>query len=144
VLATIESLGAVSGVHCCGRADWPLVLGAGPGILSAPIDAGLDEHGHALATHLEAGGWIAWGAVPTGGPLGSTTDRLWRSLGDLWCTLVRQGCDPALLRQRALVTPSCGLAQHGRPQAEHVLRLAGRLAERVSGQAMAARFCLGA
>ena len=103
----------------------------------------LDEAG-ALATHLERGGWIAWGAVPTDQPVGTDADRLWRRLTALWCELVRLGCDPGLLRTRALVTPACGLAGHGISQAARWLDLAAELAARVSDQAVAARLSVGA
>lgn len=144
VLASLESRGALTGLHCCARTDWSLLVGVGPGVVSAPIDVGLETAAAALTAHLERGGWVAWGAVPTTGPLGSTTDRLWRDLAALWCAIVRAGCDPVLLRQQALITPACGLSGHGRTQAGQVLRLAGRLAERVHAQAIAARFSLGA
>lgn len=144
VLATLEGLGAVAGLHAGAGADWSLVLATGPGLLAVPVGAGLAEAGGAVAAHLDRGGWIAWGAVPVEGPLGAAGDRLWRHLGDEWCALVRSGCDPALLRRRAVVMPAGGLAAHGRPQVEHVFGLADRLARRIQDQAMATRFCLGA
>ena len=83
-------------------------------MLSLPVDAGLVERAPAtLGRFLERGGWVAWGAVPTDRPVGTDADRLWRELADLWCDLVRAGCDPVRLRRQALVTPACGLACHG-------------------------------
>ena len=143
-LAALEGAGATTGVHCCGATDWRLVSQAGPTVLALPAeDEVLDEAG-AIGTHLERGGWIAWGAVPTDQPVGTDADRLWRRLTALWCELVRLGCDPALLRTQALVTPACGLAGHGISQAARWLDIAAELAARVSDQAVAAKLSMGA
>jgi hypothetical protein len=136
--------GVRSGLHCCGMTDWRLALQAGPGILSVPVDDGLVEDGPALASFLEGGGWVAWGAVPTDRPIGDDPDIPWRRLTDLWCELTRTGCDPALLRRQALITPACGLAGHGISQAAWVLRLCRQIGERVEDQAVASRLSMGA
>ena len=88
------------------------LLQAGPQILSLPVDGGRVElAGGTLADFLERGGWMAWGAVPTDRPVGTTVERLWRQLSLLWCDLVGAGCDPARLRTQAMITPACGLGQ---------------------------------
>ena len=92
-LAAIEG-GALAGLHCCGRADWPVVLAAGPQILSLPVDAGAIDHPGAVADFLDRGGWVAWGAVPTDRPLGETAEILWRRMVAEWDALVVAGCDP--------------------------------------------------
>jgi methionine synthase II (cobalamin-independent) len=143
-LADIETR-ATSGLHCCGAADWRLLLQSGPQILSLPVDGGGAElAGGTFADHLERGGWIAWGSVPTDRPVGTTVDRLWRQLSLLWCDLVGAGCDPARLRTQALITPACGLASHGVTQAEAVMELTSRVAERLHDQAIGARLSVGA
>lgn len=142
-LASVE-LDAVSGVHCCGSTDWSLMTQAGPRVLSLPVSASLVGHAGTLGRFLDRDGWIAWGAVPTDRPVGETGDGLWRHLSDLWCALVRQGCDAGRLRRQALVTPACGLALHGPSQAEHSLRLASELGRRVLGQAIGVRLQVGA
>ena len=143
-LAALEGAGATTGVHCCGATDWRLVSQAGPTVLALPADDDVFDDAGALGTHLERGGWIAWGAVPTDQPVGTDVDRLWRRLTSVWCELVRLGCDPGLLRTRAMITPSCGLAGHGISQAARWLDLAAELAGRVSDQAIAARLSMGA
>ena len=142
-LAAIE-LQATSGVHCCGPADWALVTQAGPRVLSLPVSATLVSHAGTLGRFLERDGWIAWGAVPTDEPVGETGDGLWRRLSDLWCALVRDGCDAGRLRRQALLTPACGLAGHTPEQADHRLRLAAELGRRVLGQAIGVRLQVGA
>jgi len=97
-----------------------------------------------LTSHIERGGWVAWGAVPTSKPVGTDADRLWRRLSLLWCDLVQLGADPATLRSTALVTPACGLAGHGVSQAARTMRLARTLSDRVADQAAATRLTIGA
>ncbi|MCX7620805.1 MAG: hypothetical protein N2037_08200 [Acidimicrobiales bacterium] len=143
-LASIET-DAITGLHCCGHADWKLLIQAGPQILSMPIDAGIEAAAVSLAQFLDRGGWIAWGAVPTDRPIGTTVDRLWRQLSLLWCTLVSEGgADPVQLRTQAMITPACGLFRHGIPQAEQVLTFTNRLAERLLDQAIGVRLQVGA
>ncbi len=133
VLAVIEH-DAISGLHCCGPADWGLLLPAGPQVVSLPTGAGIDRAPGAVTDYLERGGWLAWGAVPTDRPLGPTPDRYWRELMFEWDLLVAADCDPALLRAQSILTPACGLPHHGVTQAEQVMgfvaELAGRLRDR--------------
>ena len=142
-LATIEPH-AVTGLHCCGWADWRVVLQAGPQILSLPLDSGAVEHCGALSAFLERGGRVAWGAVPTNGPIGSTPERLWQHLSAEWCALTQGGCDPVLLRDQALVTPACGLALHGEAQADLVMSLTNQVARRLATQTQSMRLTVGA
>jgi hypothetical protein len=134
-LAAVEAH-AVSGLHCCAVADWGVVLRAGPQLLSIPVDIAASLRAADLGPFLDRGGWVAWGAVPTDGPLGpvdgSGTVRLWRHLAARWHALADGGVDPVLLRRRALVTPSCGLARHDVAQATLALRLTAALGERVA------------
>lgn len=142
-LAAVEG-GAIAGLHCCGRADWPVVLQAGPQMLSLPVDAGATDHPGAFADYLERGGWLAWGAVPTDRPLGETAEILWRRLVAEWDALAEAGCAPRTLIEQALITPACGLVNLDVPQAAHVLELTNHLAQRVEARALELGLTLGA
>lgn len=142
-LAAVEGR-ALGGVHCCGHTDWRLLLQAGPGLLSLPVGAEVTGSAGALGTFLERGGWIAWGAVATDGPLGESPSRSWRRLSSEWCELVQAGCDPVLLRRQALISPVCGLALHDEAQADHVFAITRRLSEKVHDQVMGIRLSVGA
>jgi hypothetical protein len=142
-LASVEER-AIAGLHCCGRADWPVVLQAGPQVLSLPVDGGATDHPGAFADYLERGGWIAWGAVPTDRPLGETAEILWRRLVAEWDALVEGGCEPSRLVCQALITPACGLVGLDIDQAGHVLDLTGHLAQRVEARALELGLTLGA
>ena len=142
-LAAVEG-GALAGLHCCGRADWPVVLAAGPQILSLPVDAGATEHPGAVADFLDRGGWVAWGAVPTDRPLGETAEILWRRMVAEWDALVVAGCDPNRLVHQSVITPACGLVGLDVAQAAHVLVLTNLLAQRVADRAAELSLTLGA
>jgi hypothetical protein len=135
---------AATGVHVCGDGDVRIAFEAGPRVLGVPVSEALLADGDAIVRHLDADGWVAWGAVPTDRPVGDSADPLWRRLVTIWCDLTRRGCDPVGIRTHALVTPACGLAGHGPTQAAHALRLAQTMADRIGDQAVAARLTVGA
>ncbi len=143
VLAAVEGL-CLTGVHCCGPTDWRLLLQAGPEVLSLPVGADITGSAGALGTFLERGGWVAWGAVNTDGPLGEQPSRPWQQLSGQWCELVQAGCDPVLLRRQAMVTPVCGLALHDEATADHVFDITRRLAEKIHDQVTGIRLSVGA
>jgi len=142
-LAVLEGQ-ATTGVHCCGPTDWQAVSAAGPTVVSVPASArAVADGAGALAAHLDRGGWVAWGAVPTAGPVGTDIERLWRRLSDLWDDLVVAGADPDQLHTQCLVTPACGLAGHGESQARRALELTSQLSARVADPASGADLSLG-
>lgn len=142
-LAVLEPR-AITGIHCCGSADWKALLQAGPQLLSAPVDADFGPGSAALAAFLERGGWIAWGAVPTDGPIGDSAAHCWRELSARWCGLVRAGCDPVRIRRQALVTPACGLARHDLAQVDRVAEITRGLGLRIHDQLAGVRLSVGA
>lgn len=141
-LAALEPL-AITGLHCCGDADWRLALAAGPRILSLPVGAGVSRNAGAVGDFLDDGGWLAWGAVPVDGPVGPAVDPLWRRLVDEFRDLTAGGCDPTLLRTNAIVTPVCGLPHHGITQAEQVFGLANEVAGRLVDEPVDLRLSFG-
>jgi methionine synthase II (cobalamin-independent) len=142
--AALASPGCDTGVHVCGPGDVQVALAAGPDVVHLDVDAVVLEDAIALARYLDGGGWIAWGAVPTNGPIGEHPAPLWKALLDVWCELTRRGCDPVRMRQQALVAPACGLAGHGPTQAERAMVLARELGNRVHDQAAATKLAIGA
>ena len=142
-LAAIEG-SAMAGLHVCGGGDIASQLAAGPAVLSLPVRADLAESAGYLVNFMERGGYVAWGAAPTSGPLSSSSERPWRNLSHLWCELVERGADPGLLRRQALITPECGLSAHTPAVAERVFKVTAEIGRRVRDQATATRWALGA
>jgi hypothetical protein len=142
-MAAIEPYATV-GVHCCGSADLASLLAAGPRLLSIPVTAQLSNVAGYLSRYVAEGGLVAWGVIRTDGPAPESPERAWRDLSDLWCELVRRGCDPIELRRLSLVTPRCGLGLHDPATAERVCSLTREIGRRIHDQAVATRFALGA
>lgn len=133
-----------TGVHVCGAGDVRLAFAAGPHLVHLDVDSLCFDDAIALCRFIDGGGFIAWGAVPTHGPIGEHPAPLWKNLVDVWCELTRRGCDPVRLRNQALVAPACGLAGHGPSQAERAMMLARELGNRVHDQAAATKLAVGA
>jgi hypothetical protein len=127
VMQAIRDEGAISGVHCCGNTEW-----------SIPIDANTDivafdafEFGETIALypedvkqHLERGGVLAWGAVPTSPAVREqTVQSLAEQLERLMDRLAATGIDRALIAEQAMITPSCGAGTMEPGDAERVFEL---------------------
>jgi hypothetical protein len=134
----------LTGIHCCAPCDVATLLASGPNVVSLPVAADLVDWVGYLTRFLGDGGIIAWGVVPTDGPVPWSSERHWRALSDLWCELVQRGCDAARLRRQSIVTPQCGLTSHSVPVAHRIARLTGEVGRRVKDQSAATRFALGA
>ena len=142
--SALAATASTTGVHVCGDGDLRLAFEAGPRVLGIPVSDALIADADVLARHIDADGWVAWGAVPTDRPIGDSADALWRRLVGVWCELTRRGCDPVRLRTRGVITPACGLAGHGTTQADRALQFAADIASRVGDQSVAARLTVGA
>ena len=134
----------LTGIHCCAPCDVATLLASGPSVISLPVSAELVDWVGYITRYLADGGVIAWGVIPTDGPVPSIAERPWRALSDLWCSLVQLGCDPVLLRRQSIVTPACGLAFHSASVARRIARLSADVGKRVKDQSSATRFALGA
>ncbi len=132
------------GLHCCGHGDIATMLETGPQVLSIPLSPDLVDYAGYIARFLCGGGVIAWGVLPTTGPITVRVDRYWRQLSDVWCQLVERGADPGQLRRQSLISPVCGLADHQVSSARKVARLAAELGHKVSSQATSSKLALGA
>lgn len=129
-MAAVEP-SAATGVHSCGATDLAPLLAAGPTVLSIPVRPTVSSAAGYLDRFLRAGGRIAWGAVPTEGPIGSGTARTIGRLHAAWSALAERGCDADLLRRQSFVTPQCGLGSLSTSVAERVCEATGLLSQAV-------------
>lgn len=125
---------ATFGVHCCEGVDLALLLEAGPQVLSIPVSPTLGALAGYVDRFLRSGGWIAWGAAPTEGPIAASHHRAWQRLAALWRDLVEHGCDPGQLAGQSLLTPQCGLGSHSVSVAHGVCRSLQEVADRLRSE----------
>lgn len=131
VLAVITDAGAEPWVHSCAPGvPWDLVRGAGArGLLVdlSQVDAAATDH---LAEHLEAGGVVGFGVVPSTDPAGAVSDRTFTEQVLRWCDMV--GLDAEELGDQVIVMPACGLAGASGAWARRALEVAATTARNLS------------
>jgi methionine synthase II (cobalamin-independent) len=134
-----ETLGGISGlkgVHCCGSADWSLLLKTSIDVLS--FDAynyaeSLSLYPQEVKALLDKGGSIAWGIVPNDEDnlaketVSSLKDRLEAAMAPF----TKDGYSIRRIVDQGLLTPSCGLAYVSSEAAEHALQLLADLSAAV-------------
>jgi len=134
LISSINSAGAISGIHCCGRADWEIVLRSGVRILS------FDSYDHfssilASSEHLlkflENGGYLAWGAVPTteainSEDINSLKRRLLKQIETLSKFIPER-----LLKSQLLLTPSCGMGSRTVGESHRIIQILWRIKEEI-------------
>ena len=139
ILSLNECFSAVKGlkgVHCCGNTDWSLLFSTSVDILSFDAYGYLETlalYPKELGAFLEKGGILAWGIIPTSKEIeeedaGSIVERFKGGVK----SLSRKGIDPALL-QRAIITPSCGLASLPVPLADRVCQVTAEVSRILRG-----------
>jgi hypothetical protein len=131
LVQAIHGEGALAGIHCCGNTEW-----------SIPIDADVDivnfdayGYGHTIAMypaevrrHLERGGALAWGIVPTSAQIRTeTVDSLASRLRQSMEALAATGIDVGLIARQAVVTPSCGTGSMEPADATRIFEVTGAL-----------------
>ncbi len=122
----IRGSGGIPGIHCCGRADWPLVIESGADIINFDAYASADTLGiypAEVTKFLEKGGILAWGIVPTTEDInreseGSIIKRFNESMEDLSGKIPRE-----LLRENIMLTPSCGTGSRTIEETKKIFRI---------------------
>lgn len=114
ITSVIEEHGGLAGVHCCGKADWNMVLKGGINILNFDaysFSKSLTAYSKQINEFLKKGGYIAWGIVPTldtEALIKADTNSLLEKLEIGISGLVAKGIDKNLILKQSLITPSCG------------------------------------
>lgn len=110
----IQKHDALSGIHCCGKADWNSIIDSGINIISFDaysFSKSFLVHARKIKEFMLNGGYIAWGIVPTldtealkGATLESLTEKLETAID----SLSKKGIDKELILKQSIITPSCG------------------------------------
>lgn len=113
LVEAVHAEGALAGVHCCGNTDWSIVIDSGVDIVN--FDAfGFGEtiaiYPDAVKKLFSRGGYLAWGVVPTSVAIREQSVESITALFDRLAAHLAQrtGIDEARIRERAVITPSCG------------------------------------
>ena len=132
LVESIHAAGALCGVHCCGNTEWPILIDAGVDIVN--FDA--YEFGETIALypepvkqHLERGGYLAWGVVPTSEKIFDNDVASLTAVYDKHVErLAGLGIDKTLIHEKTIVTPSCGTGSLPIDTAKKVFELLGTTA----------------
>jgi hypothetical protein len=125
-----------AGVHCCGAADWPLMLSLPLDILSFDAYHCADSfslYPQEVIGFLRKGGSVAWGVVPNEeDPLADETAAgLEDRLGEAIAPFTRDGLPYRDILAQSLITPCCGLANLPLDAAERAFGLLNELSARL-------------
>ncbi len=121
--SAISAAGGIPGIHCCGSADWALVMESGAKIVSFDAYSYLENlaiYHDDLSAFLEKGGYLAWGIVPTTGEIGRETPESIVRKFDSGIRDLSRYVPRDLLLSRAILTPSCGT---GSSSVEETIRI---------------------
>lgn len=122
VLAAITDAGAEPWVHSCAPGvPWALVADAGARGLSVDHAMLGAKDFDALAQALDDGLVVGLGVVPSTDPVDVPTEKVLAEQVLRWLDML--GLDPADVRERLVITPSCGLAGASPDWGRHALSL---------------------
>jgi hypothetical protein len=144
LIEAIHAEGALAGVHCCGNTEWSLLIDAGVDIVNFDaFDYGetIALYPTAVKQHLDRGGALAWGIVPTNSAKiqAQTAESLVAKFDELTRHLAAAGAvDLGAIRRQALITPSCGTGSLPLADAERVFRTLRETAAILLGRAATA------
>jgi hypothetical protein len=132
LIEAIHAEGALACVHCCGNTEWSIPIDTGAEIVN--FDA--FQYGETIAMypdhvrrHLEGGGALAWGVVPTSV---AVRDHTAETLADHYEKMVdnlvgASGLDRSLIFAQTLLTGSCGTGSMAVADSERVFQMTGEL-----------------
>ena len=127
----IKGEGALSGIHCCGNTDWPLLLKRDIDIINFDAYNFMKEfllYTGEIRNFLENGGTIAWGVVPSSEAIDKEdAPGIARRLKDGLNSLIYKGVDKESIS--SVVTPSCGLGTLDEKRAEKIIELTNRVSQ---------------
>jgi len=132
MVKTIKAEGGIAGIHCCGNADWPMVMKSGADIVNFDAYDYLDTlalYQEECRNFLEKGGYFAWGSVPTSDAIqGENPDSI-RERFHAGLRTLSEHIPEDLIRSQMLITPSCGTGSRTVEEAVKIFQLLMRLKE---------------
>ncbi|MBM4055908.1 MAG: hypothetical protein FJ264_14845 [Planctomycetes bacterium] len=127
----IRSHGGLTGTHCCGNTDWAMLMESNVDIISFDAYEFMDKYlmyWREILAFIGRGGYLAWGIVPTSSKIADVTlDDLVKRMEEGIQFLVHKGLSKKLIKERSIITPSCGTGTLTLKEAEKVMRLTGEI-----------------
>jgi hypothetical protein len=134
---TIKGASALSGIHCCSKADWPLVINCGVSIVSFDaydyIEA-ISLYSAAFTGFLKNGGYLAWGIVPTTEAIQDENTESVKHRFERGVDLLSKSIPAELLLSQILLTPSCGTGSRSLSETQKIFRILSELSGSMKGQ----------
>ncbi|MDH4233477.1 MAG: hypothetical protein OEW04_15780, partial [Nitrospirota bacterium] len=132
LIEVIRSEGGIAGIHCCGNADWPLVIDCGPDIINFDAYDYTDTlalYPEQLSAFLEKGGCLAWGIIPTSEAIAGENPESIMACFQRGVEKLSLHVSRDLLFSNILLTPSCGTGARTVEETLKVFQLLMRLKE---------------
>jgi len=127
IFEAIHSRNALSGIHCCGNTDWPMLMETQVDIINFDAFGYMDKmliYRNEIGPFLKRGGLMAWGIIPTSNEVKEVTaDNLIEKLESAVDHLVSKGIERNLIIENSLITPSCGTGTMPPDEAERAMVL---------------------
>ncbi len=127
VYEAVQSQGGLTGTHCCGNTDWAMLMDSRVNIVSFDAYEFMDKYlmyWREIQKFLDRGGYLAWGIVPTSSKINNVSSQeLVKKLGDGIKFLESKGFSSAMIKERSIITPSCGAGTLSIEEAERVMAL---------------------
>lgn len=133
VIEAVHSDNGIAGIHCCGNTEWSILIDAGVDIVN--FDAfGFGEtiamYSESVKNHLQRGGALAWGIVPTSTAIREqSVQSLTALMEKMMDNLASKGIDKQLIAEQAIITPSCGTGSMDPADAEKVFETTAALSK---------------
>ncbi|MCP5106624.1 MAG: hypothetical protein GY950_24785 [bacterium] len=133
VIEAVHMDNGIAGVHCCGNTEWSILIDAGVDLVN--FDAfefgeTIAMYPEAVKTHLERGGMLAWGVVPTSSAIREqTVESMVAHLEKIMDNLASKGIDKQLIAEQAVITPSCGTGSMAPEDAEKIFDMTHALSK---------------
>jgi methionine synthase II (cobalamin-independent) len=130
-----ERSNVLIGIHCCGNTDWSMIMESNPDIVSFDAFKFMEYfllYPEDILRFIKAGGYIAWGIVPTFDFTWEESVEALYSILDKGLTRVYEfGLDPETITARSILTPQCGMGTMDPPSSDRVLELLSMLSEKM-------------
>lgn len=131
----IKKSSGVSGIHCCGNADWGMVIKSGVDIINFDAYGFSDTlviYHDEFRGFLENKGYLAWGIIPTTDAIRAETPETIKKKFNETVDRLSGFIPENLLLSSILLTPSCGTGSRDVNETLKVFQLLMRLREAVS------------